>query len=127
MYQLFNVSREITLNSKGKLYDAWYVHDQEICTARWLQYTGELEGMVVYTDSVGSNRLVSGAGILQCDSRALFEPDKKIRGYIYLRYYNVTKGKLRAIGGRIYNMKKFEDKFIGKGKIYSNGGSQVWK
>jgi uncharacterized membrane protein len=54
--------------------------------------------------------------------------DKKIEeGYIYLRYYNVVDGKLLDWQNEKHNMTEYQDKFVGKSKIYSTGGSEIWR
>ena len=58
---------------------------------------------------------------------SLCEEDKKISGYIYLRYYNVVDGKLLDAGYKSHNITEYQDKFISKGKIYANGGSEIYR
>jgi uncharacterized membrane protein len=59
---------------------------------------------------------------------SLPEKDKKIEsGYIYLRYFNVVDGKLLGIGFNVYDIAENQDKFVGKSKIYNNGGSEIYK
>ena len=126
MYNLFGVPRAITLNSEGEQYDAMYVHDQEGYGARWLRDNGELEDTRIYTGRGVGGRLVSQAGIQGHDPWSLFVEGGKINGYIYLRYYNVVDGKILGSQKGERNMTEYQDKFVGKGKIYDNGGSEVW-
>ena len=126
MYNLFGVPRAITLNSEGKLYDLMYVHDQESYGAKWLRDKGELEDIKVYTDKISRGRLTSQAGIQRCDSYSLFI-DKKIEGHIYLGYYNVVDEKLLDMQNEEHNITEYQDKFVGKNKIYDNGGSEIYK
>ena len=126
MYNLFGVPRAITLNSEGKQYDLMYVHDQESYGAKWLRDKGELEDIKIYTDKISRGRLTSQAGIQRCDSYSLFI-DKKIEGYIYLRYYNVVDEKLLDMQNEEHNITEYQDKFVGKNKIYDNGGSEIYK
>ena len=126
-YQMFGYPRAITLNSEGKQYDLFYVHDQESYGAKWLRDNGELENTMIYIDTAGGGRLKSQAGIRQYDSRSLFEEDKKIDGYIYLRYYNVVDGKLLDRQHEEHDITEYQDKFGGVSKVYNNGGSEVWR
>ena len=73
------------------------------------------------------DQAISQAGIREYDSYSLLVEDKKINGYIYLRYYNVVDGKLVDRQCEEHNMTEYRDKFVGKSKIYNNGGSEVWR
>ena len=126
-YQMFGYPRPITLNSEGEQYDNMYVHDQESYGARWLGDEGELEDTRIYTDALGGIRLTSQAGIRGTDTRSLLEEDRKINGYIYLRYYNVVDSKLMDRQYGEHNIAEYQDKFVGTSKIYNNGGSEIWR
>ena len=126
MYNIFGVPRPIILNSEGEQYVLMYVHDQESYGARWLRDKGELEDIKIYTDKISEGRLTSQAGIQRCDTYSLFI-EKKIEGYIYLRYYNVVDEKLLDMQNEEHNITEYQDKFVDKGKIYSNGGSEIYR
>ena len=126
-YQMFGYPRQITLNSEGRQYDLLYVHDQESYGARWLRDNGELENTMIYTGRGIGGRPTSQAGIRGYDFYSLFVEGRKIDGYIYLRYYNVVDGKILDAQKEEQNMTEYQDKFVGKGKIYDNGGSEVYK
>lgn len=126
-HQMFGVPHTIILNSEGRQYDTLYVHDQESYGAKWLRNNGELENTMIYTDSIGGGRLISQAGIRRYDRYSLLEEDKKINGYIYLRYYNVVDGKLLDRQKEEHNITEYQDKFAGKSKIYGNGGSEIYR
>ena len=79
-----------------------------------------------YTDFVGGTRLISQAGILEYDSYSLLVEDRKINGYIYLRYHNVVDGKL-VDRHEEHNITEYQNKFVDKNRIYNNGGSEVWR
>ena len=123
-YQMFSVPRAIILNSEGEQYDVYYVHDQESYCAKWL---GEnyAEQQKIYTLGRGRFVLRSSGMISSVDYRGFFK-HKKINGYLYLRYYNVVNGKLRSETNEVYNMTDYSDMFVGKSKIYNNGGSDVY-
>ena len=127
MCNIFGVPRAIMLNSEGEQYDRLYVHDQESYGAGWLWDNGELENTKICVGRGIGGRLVSQAGILQRDFDSLFVEGRKINGYIYLRYYNVVDGKILDAQKEEQNMTEYQDKFVGKGKIYDNGGSEVYK
>ena len=125
-YQMFGYPRQITLNSEGEQYDMLYVHDQESSGARWLKNYMDQQNKIA-VDYFGSNIFMSQAfskGLTH--SKVLFK-DKEIEGYIYLRYVNVVDGKLQEGSGQWHNLTEYSDVFIEKGKIYDNGGSEVYK
>ena len=122
MYQLFGVPASIILNSAGSEYQLWYVHDQDSYAAKWIKEYGE-EGDRIYTGvSPGSRVLVSqgkfppsrigGPFISQ------YQEGRRIDGYIYLRYADVASGR---------TVTEYPDIFAGKNKMYSNGGSEVYR
>jgi len=127
MYNIFGDPRAITLNSEGKEYDLYYVHDQESYSARWLRDKGELEDTKIYIGRGIGGRLVRLVGIRRWDCYSLFEEDRKINGYIYLRYYNVVDGKILDVQNEEHNIAEYGDKFVGKGKVYGNGGSEIYR
>ena len=127
--QISGAPRSLTLNSAGYEYNLYHIHDQEIYAARWLGDYGDLgrETSPITTDAAGWSRLLYGGVSHSISSRAFFDPDKEIKGYIYLRYYNVMNGKLldSEYGNR--DLVEYQEIFIGKSKIYTNGGSEIWR
>jgi uncharacterized membrane protein len=126
MYNLFGVPRAITLNSEGERYDVLYLHDQESCSAKWLKNCMDQQNKIA-VDYFGAHIFMSqtiSRGLT--DSKALFKHEE-IKGYIYLRYVNVVGDKLQERGGQWHNLTDYSDVFIEKGKIYDNGGSEVYK
>jgi uncharacterized membrane protein len=118
----------LLLNSEGPAYYNNYIHDEESYAAKWLRDNGELERTEIYADGLGSDWLISQAGISPWYGiQSLFESDKSVVGYIYLRYYNVVNGKLIGPGGKEYDLIEIQDKFMGKSKIYANGGSEIYR
>jgi uncharacterized membrane protein len=129
----------MTLNSEGFQYDYLYVHEQEIYAARWLADNGQPENTLIFTDLMGDGRLMSQGKISPhygeypkrgIDSMTLAWPAWKnielAPGYIYLRYYNVTEGKLLDKNLEPRSITEYTAKFAGRSKIYSNGGSEIW-
>jgi uncharacterized membrane protein len=129
-YQMFGYHGTIILNSEGKQYDKYYVHDQESYGARWLANNAEQKNIRIYTDRVGDRRLISHAGFSPhtIDKYTLTdERDIEIKGYFYLRYYNVVDGKLLDWQFEEHNITEYSDKFTGKSKLYNNGGAEIWE
>jgi uncharacterized membrane protein len=127
MYNIFGVPRAIILNSEGKSYDASYVHDQESYSAKWLKENIDSKSRI-YTDDKARTRLRSQGriSVSLVDVSSLIE-HRECNGYIWLRYYNVINRKLAGPRYSTYNLSGYSHQFIGKSKIYSNGGSEVWK
>jgi uncharacterized membrane protein len=130
MHQIFGVPVVITLNSGGEAYDRDYIHDQECCTAKWLMMNGEKNSLIYSTDMFGKQRLVSQGEISpnRIDAHS-FSKHRNPRGYIYLSYNNVVKGKLAtySYGYVTDNMSEYSDMFIGKSNIYDNAYSEIYK
>jgi len=125
MYQICGSPKAITLNSEGWHYGGAYISDQESYGARWLRDKAG-ENTKTYAFPRSRNMLISQAGIRRPDTDSLLEPDGKVNGYIYLRYYDVVGGKVLDKYGS-YDIAEYQDKFMGKNKIYSNGGTEVWR
>ena len=127
MYQMFGVPRAITLNSEGRSYDILFMHDQESSAARWLgDHTAE--NARIYTDQYGIMRLRTQGGIRSpIYAKVLIEDNRSVEGYIFLGHYNVVEGKLVDKLHQLHDMANYHDEFAGKAKIYSNGGSEVWR
>ena len=128
MYNIFGVPREIALNSEGKEYDWLYVHDQESYSAKWLGILDvEQNNPKIYTDRYGGVGLISQGKIWTSIDFWSLAAHEKIDGYIYLDYYNVVDEKLTDLSYITHNMAEYSDVFVGMGKIYDNGGSEIWK
>jgi len=127
--KIFGAPGSVVLNSEGPSYTHYYVHDQEGYAARWLQVNTSPEDRVVYTDTAGNRRLTSQSGMQRTggDLYSLLEKDGKIDGYIYLTYNNVVNKELFDDKGHLHSLKEYQDKFTEKDKIYSNGGSEIYR
>ena len=127
MYNLFGVPRSIILNSEGEAYDSMYVHDQESYSAKWLMVYTEKTTRIYITDGNGWHSLISQGKISREQINYYsFPGHKKIEGYLYLSYNNIIKNTL-VVECETCNMSEYSDMFVGKTKIYNNGGSEIWK
>ena len=126
MHQIFGVGCAITLNSEGKAYDRYYVHDQECYGAKWLKDYAKQQ-KIYAVDWLGEGRLISQGMIpVKLIDRRSFFKYKKIDSYIYMQYHNVN-GRIISVEGDVYNMTEYSNMFVGKNKICDNGGSEVWR
>jgi uncharacterized membrane protein len=127
IHTIFGVPGGIILNSEGRAYDNYYVHDHESYGAKWLiEYKDK--GISIYSDKYGHTRLTSQGKIpiSSIDAYSLTE-NRTCEGYIYLRYYNVVNGKLLGKGYVLYNLSEYSHQFVEKNEIYANGGSEVYR
>lgn len=132
-YQLAGMPTSIILNSEGaNRYDAEYLHDQESCSAKWLK-NNVAEDDKLYTDRFGLHKLISqGEFSPRSVDSASFIRHKEINGYLYLSYNNVVNKNVTK-RDRIKRvavdqpLTDYIDTFVGKNKIYANGGSEVYK
>jgi len=120
MYQIFGVPASIALNSAGREYEVGYVHDQESYAAKWIKGYGE-ERVKIYTTDFGQMILNSQGKIPPYQIRgsiiSQYQEGRKIDGYIYLRYTDITVGRL---------VTEYPDIFAGKNKIYATNGSEIY-
>jgi uncharacterized membrane protein len=123
VYQLFGVPHSIIFNSKGFQYDAVCFHDQEGVAAKWLKEYKDKNP--IGTDRYGHERIRPER--IYADG-GFFGKNTTIReGYIFLRYCNVVEGKIMPGWKNVYSISNYSHLFIGKSRIYDNGGSEVWK
>jgi uncharacterized membrane protein len=128
MYNISGDRDSIILNSEGGGYEWAYVHDQESCALKWFGNYAHVKGQKIYLAGFqGYGRVRSQGGIWkESIDTGSFSADKEITGYIYLGYYNIIYGKVRDSTGAHF-MSEYSDKFVGKKRIYDNGGSEVWR
>ena len=130
MHQTFGAPVSIILSSEGEQYDLYYVHDQESCGAKWLANNAEQKNIRIYTDWCGERRLISQAGFSPHTINRQTLTDERnieIKGYVYLRYYNVVNKKLLDVQFEEHNITEYSDTFARKSKLYNNGGAEIWK
>jgi len=131
-YQMFGDHRSIILNSEGLQYNIWYIHPQEITAGKWLIKNNEEKFKLC-----GDYYLWTHLSPIKEEKLEIlgtfFLSNKPIsQGYIFLRYQNVVKGEIvpflvRKIKEDYVPLANYSHLFIGKSKIYSNGGSEVWR
>lgn len=127
-YQIFGNHRSVILNSDGLQYDIWYVHTQEVMSAGWLV------SHVEQAPKVHMLGRYMGRGFTPfCEELNKLSRGSKSEWYIYLGYPNVVEGKVitglvRKTAGTPYApLENYSSVFVGKSKVYANGGSEIWK
>ena len=124
-HQMFGVPNAIILNSEGKQYDRAYVHDQESYSAKWLKgHVGE--NLKVYGDRLGCLIMISQATMSLGKNAVSIREPRKVMNYVYLRYDNIINERLE-IYQEYHNMTEYSIMFVGKSRIYDNGGSEIYR
>ncbi len=121
MSQLFSFPRNITLNSEGTLYEDMYVSDEESYAAKWIKEYGG--GTRIYTGAWPGPRVLLSQGKIPRWRTLLsfisqYQEGKKIDGYLYLRHTDITVGRV---------VTEYPDLFARKSKLYTTGGSAVYR
>ena len=122
---------------KAAFYTA-FPPEQEVFSARWLSMNMKAREKIYVTYSdIRAHTLTSYGMIPLEDVLALTSKTKTIPedAYVYLQYLNVIEGigtefdtSVSLMGLRtIYNMTEVSHLYEGKNKIYTNGGSEIYK
>ncbi len=110
----------------GEVRDEYYIHDQEVISAKWLN-NYRINDLKVYSDGIGGSRIMLG-----------FSPDLpnstnfSVRGivfnngYTFLGYVNVKNGIIYKSILDPSPREDFNYVFKNKTRIYDNGGSEVF-
>ena len=122
MYQVFGVPASMALNSVGREYELWYVHDTDIYSAKWIGEYSKGRGKIFWFTGQGGRILVSQGKVKPIRTIGLsvtrLPEGSKIDGYVYLRYTDITIGR---------TVSRYLDMLNEKSKIYSNGGSEIYR
>ena len=126
-----------TLEQRTALYNVLTL-EQDVLSARWLSMNMK-SGEKIYAthEDIRVHALTSYGMMPIEDVLQLTETTKTIQkdAYVYLQYLNVVEGigqefDLAPIYERqhnIYDITEISHLFEGKNKIYSNGGSEIYK
>ncbi|MFZ2071223.1 MAG: DUF2206 domain-containing protein [Halobacteriota archaeon] len=134
-YQMFGYPRAVTLNAAGEVSDWIYIHDQDIIGAKWVGnygICGPKGGLKLYSDGFGNMRVALAYDVKNRPSvsTSFFMDNETVNdGYIYLRYANVVEEKVypQEKSYNFVNLTIYSHLFIGKSKIYNNGGAEIYK
>lgn len=127
-YHFYGIPYSPIYEGEGFLRDESYIYNQELVAASWLNKNG-LDYLVIHSDRFGYSRLMLGYEQKPKMNTQFFDYNKTIEdGYIYLRYANVKRGVvyIKHLDIERENILNYIHLFIGKNKIYSNDGSEVW-
>jgi uncharacterized membrane protein len=105
-----------------------YIYTSELTGINWLK-ENEWDNQTIYSDNRELSRFKL-AGFNDANINAtFFQWNKTVSsGYIYLGYVNVNKKKVYEIFDdiRVQDMKNYHELFVGKERVYDDGGSQIW-
>ena len=123
MYQVFGEPASMVLNSEGREYEVWYVHNQDSHAAQWVgEYS--TEGKRVYSGSWPGPRILESQGLI--DRNRTFHnynipisdwDSADINGYVYLRHTDIVRDITH----------EYPNIFFPRNKIYTTGGSMVYR
>ncbi|MGB7533084.1 MAG: DUF2206 domain-containing protein [Halobacteriota archaeon] len=119
----------VDLNREEGAYSEKYIYDQEVICARWLN-EHSANNLKIYSDYISSSRLRSGYEVHKKPNirNNFFTQNKTIKeGYIYLNHANVVNERVYLSEKGIKNITEYSHLFVGKSKIYDNGGSRMWR
>jgi len=129
--EVSGIHTDMLLSPKATGLDYELVHAQETRAAGWLKEHMEQDPQIYTADMFGRQWLVSQGKISWrlVDGRS-FSRQEEINGYLCLSYNNVVNDKL-VISGRgertEHDMSEYTNRFVGKNKLYANGGSEIWR
>lgn len=123
IYQILDEPRSMIFNSGGDSeFDIYYIYDQEILSARWINDYAS-EEFNIFRDHFGGTRLTSQGGVL--NSRYSSDMNSQ-GGYIYLRYTNVVYKKWLASNYKWVDITNYRDNLGQRNLVYNNGGAEMW-
>ena len=126
LQQITGQGASLALNPRGPLMDVELIHDQEIPAAIWLKEHAEENTLIYSTDYVSHMRLIS-QGLLPPDIINFTSfLERKTHGYLYLSYNNVVNNNIRT-ETKSYALDDYSSRLVGMNRIYSNGGSDIYK
>ena len=116
------------LNRAGDKYGEYHIFDSEVIGSRWLSEHGT--DSRIFSDYMGYTRILMAYNTKPDIKRMFFEENKTIKnGYIYLRHTNIINGKIYPTSyyTDISDITVYPHLFMGKSKVYVNGGCLVYK
>lgn len=112
-------------DSDGKLRDEYFIYDQEVTAAQWLN--NNRIDQKIYTDAIGHQRLMLGNIPFKNISQQLFLDNKTgPNGYFFEWNVNIKKGIIYTQLEKEEKLTNFSNLFTNKYVIYDNGYSKIW-
>jgi len=122
LYELFGIhDKNWLLSVESPAYRYEFVYDQETFSAKWLKEHMD-DSLVRGLEARAVDKLKS-QGIM---SSRLFAKKPQEDNYIYLTYNNVVYSEFVA-RGKYHSMSQYREMLASENKLYSNGGSEIYK
>jgi len=120
----------IALTREGYVYDRYYIHEEEVVAARWLDENAP-DNSNVYCDHARGYRL-SAAYVQKLNGNSSFFQEgveARYDGYVYLSAANVVTGKVYPApdSPEAKDISMYYYLLTPRNKIYSNGSSEIYR
>ena len=127
IHQLFGLPESMVLNSRGDDYEVYVVHPQETFAAQWLNNNASSD-LSIYSDWADNDKLISQGDISSVTyDEDLIESDESFQnGYFFLGYTGIIDSKLLDSNYQWHSLSQYQNIFLTKNLIFSNGGSQIY-
>lgn len=115
---------QLNLRNKGIYYDAYYVHENEVASIKWLSHS-MIENFTVQADPITRDKLLAYGNIFTLTGN--FPQIIRESAYVYAGYFN-TFGNTVVSADRSLII-KFPIEFLDNNKdlVYNNGLSKIYK
>lgn len=124
-YHFYGIPYSPDYEQEGLNRDEYYIYDQELVAAKWLKEQGTTD-LTVYKDFYAETRLSLAYGLHNPFRRVMFK-NESVNGYVYLTRVNTVNKEVYSSYGIKTNITEYSGLFEKKGKIYNNGGSEIYK
>lgn len=127
-YEAFGFHRSLGLSSEAPSMSYEYIHDQEIPAATWLKEHIAENSSVYAADPHGRQILISQGKIFpgRVDGMS-FSRRLETDDFLYLSHNNVVEQTLVVQHDYPDDLSEYSDMLTGKNKLYTNGGSEIYK
>ncbi|MBI4267441.1 MAG: DUF2206 domain-containing protein [Chloroflexi bacterium] len=132
LYELSGIhDKNWLLSLESPIYRYEFVHEQETTAIKWLGERMETEGTVYVIDSPARDKMVSQwarPGRSPVDFRYFSRGGQSMPNdsYLFLSYNNVV-GNQFITQGNFFSMDKYTEVMTNLNKLFSNGGSEIYR
>lgn len=121
-YHFYGIQQSPYYENNGTIKNEYYIYDQEIAAAKWLN-NYEINDLKIYSDAIAGSRFLLG-----------YEPNVPkfyqlkngtMNGYVYLGYVNLNKNIIYKSYTTLQNTTDYNFILTGKDRIYDNSGAQI--
>lgn len=124
-YHFYGIPYSPDYEQEGLNRDEYYIYNQELVAATWLKEHSTTD-LRVYKDFYAGTRLSLAYGLHNPFRCAMFK-NESVNGYVYLTRVNTVNKEVYSSYGIKTNITDYSELFEKKGKIYSNGESEIYE